>query len=114
MPHNLAVVKPGSREKIGAVAEKMSPEKFDGQGRAYIPDSPDILAATKLLEQGMKETLKVTAPNEEGSYEYVCTFPGHWPVMFGQLVVTKDVDAYLQKNPVAPAQATNPAHGHLE
>jgi len=114
MPHNLVVVKPGSREKLGAVAEKMSPEKFDGQGRAFIPDSPDILAATKLLEQGMKETLKLTAPTEEGSYEYVCTFPGHWPVMFGQLVVTKDVDDYLLKHPVAPDQPTNPAHGHLE
>ncbi|MBL9128746.1 MAG: discoidin domain-containing protein, partial [Verrucomicrobiales bacterium] len=114
MPHNLVVVKPGSRERIGAVVDKMSPEKLDGRGRAFMPDSPDILAGTRLLEQGMKETLQVTAPAEEGQYEYVCTFPGHWPVMWGYLIVTKDVDDYLQKNPVAPIQPTQPAHGHLE
>ncbi len=114
MPHNLVVMKPGAREKLGPIVDKMSPEKFDGQGRAFVPDSPEILAATKLLEQGMKETLKLTAPSEEGIYEYVCTFPGHWPVMWGTLVVTRDVDDYLQKNPVAPNQPTLPDHGHLE
>jgi len=114
MPHNLVVVKPGAREKLGAIVDKMSPERLDRQGRAFVPNSPDILGATRLLEQGMKETLKLTAPVEEGTYEYVCTFPGHWPVMWGYLVVTKDVDAYLQKNPVAPIQPTNPAHSHLE
>ncbi|MGE3311904.1 MAG: PVC-type heme-binding CxxCH protein [Limisphaerales bacterium] len=114
MPHNLVVVKPGTREKLGAVTEKMSPEKLDNQGRAFVTDSTDILAATRLLEQGMKETLKLTAPSEEGDYTFVCTFPGHWQVMFGQLIVTRDVDAYLQKHPVAPIPATTAEHGHLE
>ena len=39
------------------------------------------------------------APAEPGDYEYVCTFPGHYVIMWGKLVVTKDVDAYLQANP---------------
>jgi azurin len=41
----------------------------------------------------------MTAPAEPGDYEYVCTFPGHYVIMWGKLVVTKDVDAYLQANP---------------
>jgi glucose/arabinose dehydrogenase/lysophospholipase L1-like esterase/azurin len=114
MPHNLVVVKPGSREKVGLAADKMSPERLDRQGRAFVPNSPDVLGATRLLEQGMKETLKLTAPTDAGTYEFVCTFPGHWPVMWGTLIVTQDVDDYLEKNPVAPIQPVNPDHGHLE
>jgi len=102
MPHNFVVVKAGSREKVGNAAMTLPPTKLDGQGRAYIPSSPDILAATKLLEPGQKQTLQLTAPKEEGEEEYVCTFPGHWMIMWGKLVVTKDVDAYLQAHPDAP------------
>jgi hypothetical protein len=85
------------------MADKMQPDKFDGQGRPFVPESPEILAATKLLESGIKATLTLTAPAAEGDYDYLCTFPGHWPAMWGRLVVTKDVDAYLQMHPVADA-----------
>jgi hypothetical protein len=56
----------------------------------------------------------MTAPNEEGLYEYVCTYPGHWMVMWGQLVITKDVDSYLDKNPmpVQTTQASAAEHSH--
>jgi glucose/arabinose dehydrogenase/azurin len=103
MPHNLVITKPGGREKVGPMADKMQPDKFDGQGRPFVPESPEILAATKLLEAGIKATLTLTAPAAEGDYDYLCTFPGHWPAMWGRLVVTKDVDAYLQMHPVADA-----------
>ena len=43
----------------------------------------------------------MTAPAEPGDYEYVCTFPGHWTIMNGLLVVTKDIEAYLKANPTA-------------
>jgi hypothetical protein len=66
-----------------------------------------------MLETGQSETLRIRPIREEGVYEYVCTFPGHWTVMYGQLVVTKDVDAYLKANPaVAAAPAPAPAHNH--
>ena len=93
--HNFVIVKPGTKEKVGTASATMTPDKLDGQGRAYLPNSPDILAATKLVEPGQKETLKFTAPNEEGEYEYVCTIPGHFAIMNGKLIVTKDVDAWL-------------------
>src|SRR5439155_19150114 len=70
MPHNLAVVKPGTREKVGLAAATMKPDELDGQGRAYLPQTTDILAATRLLEPGQKETLKLTAPAQEGDNEY--------------------------------------------
>jgi hypothetical protein len=51
----------------------------------------------------------MTAPGKEGEYEYVCTFPGHWMLMWGKLIVTKDVDGYLQANPQTPPGASTAA-----
>ena len=69
----------------------MTPDKLDKQGRAYLPAAfeKDIIAATKLMEPGQKEQLKVRAPNRPGDYEFVCTFPGHALIMWGTLTVTK-------------------------
>jgi azurin len=106
MPHNFVIIKPGTRQSVAEAAQSMAPTSLDKEGRAYIPkNNNDVFAATKTLEPGQKEELKVTAPNKEGEYEYVCTFPGHWPLMWGHLVVTKDVDAYLEAHPQAPPTA---------
>lgn len=112
MPHNLTIVKPGARERIGKAAMTMKPDQLDPAGRAYVPASPDLLAATKLLENGQRETLKVTAPAEEGDYEYVCTYPDHWQVMWGRLIVTRDIDAYLRGHPESAPPPPAPAHNH--
>jgi hypothetical protein len=109
MPHNLVVVRPGAREKVGIAAMALTPEDRDTRGRAYVPESADIVAATKLLETGQTESLRVPAQRTEGVYEFVCTFPGHWTVMYGQLVVTRDVDAYLKANPTAAAAKVSAA-----
>jgi glucose/arabinose dehydrogenase/azurin len=111
MPHNLVVVRPGKRDAIGTRAAAMKPEEIDRRGRAYVPWSDDILGATKLLDAGQRETLKLNAPQQQGDYEYVCTFPGHHQVMWGWLIVTKDVDAYLQANPDVKVLAS-PAAAH--
>jgi len=112
MPHNFVVVKPGTRQSVATEAQSMGPTSLDKEGRAYIPkNNKDIIAASKTLEPGQKEQLKVTAPTKEGEYEYVCTFPGHWPLMWGRLIVTKDVDAYLQAHPQAPPTAPGAAAG---
>ena len=112
MPHNLVVVKPGTREKVGLAAMQMTPDA-DRQGRTYVPETLEVVTATKMVEPGRSESLRLTAAmvREEGVYEYVCTFPGHWTVMFGQIVVTKNVDAYLKANPAAKPAAPA-AHNH--
>ena len=104
MPHNLAIVKPGTRMKLAAQSATMRPDQLDSQGRAFMPHSSDILDATRLLEPAQREILKVTAPEKEGDYEYFCTYPGHAELMWGKLIVTKDVDSYLQAHPQAAAQ----------
>jgi azurin len=52
-----------------------------------------------MLEAGKSETLSVMAPEAEGTYQYVCTFPGHWAIMKGELIVTKDVKAWTAAHP---------------
>jgi putative heme-binding domain-containing protein len=94
MPHNVAILMPGALEEVGNAAEKM-PAEPDAEGRLYVPASPKVLHATKLVAPGEKTQLAFSAPDEPGDYPYVCTFPGHWRVMFGTLAVVKDVDAYL-------------------
>jgi azurin len=113
MPHNFCVVKPGTRATIGKITATMTPDQLDRQHRPYVPANPDILAATNLIAPGQSQTLKLTAPTAEGNYEYMCTFPGHWELMWGTLVVTKDVDAYLAAHPDAtPIKGPTSGHEH--
>jgi len=107
MPHNLVVVAPGARAEIGLAAMAM-PMTPDRAGRLYVPASEKVLGATRMLEPGQKETLKLYAPREPGIYEYVCTFPGHWTIMWGRLIV---VDASGQAPDAPAAAAPVPAAG---
>jgi len=88
LQHNFLLLKPGTKEKVGALADAMltDPEAMKKQ---YVPESPDILAKTKLVNPFGKEVIKFTVPDEPGDYPYICTFPGHWRLMFGTLKVTK-------------------------
>ncbi len=99
MPHNFVIVENGKHMDIGNAALTMPPDRLDGKGRAYLPKDFPIRDATKLMEPGQKEKLQIPAINEEGEHEYVCTFPGHSAIMWGKLIVTKDVDAYLAAHP---------------
>ncbi|MFO1448935.1 MAG: PVC-type heme-binding CxxCH protein [Opitutaceae bacterium] len=111
MPHNLVVVTPGSRPAIGTAATTM-PAVPDRAGRLYVPVDKAVLAATKMLEPGQQERLLLTAPQQPGAYEYVCTFPGHWPIMWGTLYVTENPDTF--QLPAAGAATASPpaAHAH--
>ncbi|MEO5915035.1 MAG: HEAT repeat domain-containing protein [Luteolibacter sp.] len=100
MPHNLVFVMPGTMQDVATAVQTQAPDKLDSKGRAYLLENdPRILDATKLVEAGKSETLHLTAPVKEGTYQYVCTFPGHWAIMKGELIVTKDVKAYLAAHP---------------
>lgn len=101
MPHNMCVVEPGKHLEVGMSTMVMPPDKKDKEGRSYMPDTKQfkVFAATKLLEPEQKEKISVKGIGKEGEYEYVCTFPGHSMSMWGKLIVTKDVDAYLAEHP---------------
>ncbi|MCU0791471.1 MAG: azurin [Opitutaceae bacterium] len=54
----------------------------------YLPaDRSSILARTKLLGGGESDTVVFTAPAKPGAYPFYCSFPGHFAMMKGKLVV---------------------------
>jgi putative heme-binding domain-containing protein len=102
MPHNLVITAPGAMAQVGELAEKMGPE---GPAKHYVPDTPKVLWATKLLLPGQAERLQFTAPAAPGAHPYVCTFPGHWLVMNGVMrVVAKGAASSLGEAPAAPSR----------
>ena len=52
----------------------------------YIPNSDEAIAYTKMLGGGESTTISFLAP-EAGIYTYICTFPGHYMMMRGELIV---------------------------
>ncbi|MDB4703781.1 GDSL-type esterase/lipase family protein [Akkermansiaceae bacterium] len=86
MPHNLVVVKPGAIEEIGTAADLMTAD-VKARAKDYVPASKKVLWSTNLLQPKERHELKFMAPAEPGEYSFVCTYPGHWRVMRGKLVV---------------------------
>lgn len=85
-PHNLLIVQPGAADEVGMAGNEMA-KTPDGLAKDFIPDSPKILHKTRMLNQGEREILRFTAPEKAGVYPYICTFPGHWLVMKGEMIV---------------------------
>jgi uncharacterized cupredoxin-like copper-binding protein len=87
LQHNVLILKPGTKEKVGALADALllNPKAME---MAFIPKSSDILHHTKLVNPGQSAVLKFTI-KEPGTYPIICTFPGHWRLMFADLVVEK-------------------------
>jgi azurin len=85
MGHNLVILKEG-----------VSPLKFGQKimGMGASPTNPlpkeslvNVIAATKLLGPGESEKLSFTAPKQAGLYQFLCSFPGHYAIMRGVMVV---------------------------
>ena len=91
--HNLVIVKPGALEEVGMAANEMAknPELADSD---FIPAEKKklIVANTPMIGPNRKQqvhVLRFQAPKKSGVYPFVCTFPGHWVVMQGQMVVAE-------------------------
>lgn len=84
--HNLVLVRPGSENEVGLLADQMAQDP-DAQANHYVPASDAVFFSTPLVNARQQVTLDFTAPETPGRYPYLCTFPGHWRVMKGVLVV---------------------------
>ena len=105
MPHNLLVVSPGKIRTIGEAAEEMATQP-GALGAGYVPDSDDVLFATKLLHAGEVDRLTFIAPKKPGAYPFLCTFPGHWRRMRGVMKVVPNLEKYLADNPLPDVTPT--------
>ncbi|AXE20651.1 hypothetical protein DR864_24380 [Runella rosea] len=104
MAHNLVFTKPDKRLSVVEAAIKMGDK---GQAANYVPESEDVLAASKILIPNTTQTFTFTAPSTEGAYPYVCTYPGHGYVMYGALYVTTKPLPPLATDPNIPPSRQN-------
>lgn len=74
MSHNLVIVSRGTN------LAQFARSSITARGNDYIaPDfESSIIANTKMLGNAEKEMITVTAPDEPGEYDIICTFPGHY------------------------------------
>ncbi|MEK9657285.1 MAG: plastocyanin/azurin family copper-binding protein [bacterium] len=53
----------------------------------HLPEHPAILIATPIVDPGKSATITFTAPSKKGEYTYICTYPGHYAMMQGVMIV---------------------------
>ena len=85
LQHNFILCKSGTDNKVQALAMAMLADP-QGLAKSYVPDSPDIIAHTKLVNQKESATIEFDAP-APGEYPYFCSFPGHSAIMNGKMKV---------------------------
>lgn len=88
VPHNWVLVKPGALERVGQMANRLIAEP-DAALRQYVPKTDDVLAYTDIVPPHGDFAIYFQAPTAPGRYPYLCSFPGHWMVMNGTLIVEK-------------------------
>lgn len=84
MSHNLVITRPGAREEVVAAALNLGD---NGMKMNFIPLSPKVLWSIPILSPEDTRVLSFVAPKEPGVYPYVCTYPGHGYMMFGEMQV---------------------------
>ena len=81
MGHNFVLLKPGV--DINDFAKKAMKAKDND----HIPaDSEDIIAYTEMIGGGQETSISFEAP-APGTYDFVCSFPGHVALMNGKFIV---------------------------
>ena len=86
VPHNWALLKSGTLQFVGQLANKLVADPA-GWARHYIPETEDVLVYTDIVPAKREFTVFFNAPGDPGRYPFLCTFPGHWMVMNGEVVV---------------------------
>ena len=75
------LLKPWGTSKVYGISDP------DYRGLRFIPNDKRIIHATKLLKKDTIQTLRFIAPKKPGKYPYLCSYPGHWTIMKGEMIV---------------------------
>lgn len=80
MIHNAVIIEAGKQTAVSDAALEA------GATAGYLPDASMYIAATSLAQPGETVELIFTAPTKKGTYQYICTYPGH-TAMKGLMIV---------------------------
>lgn len=81
MGHNFVVLAQGTD------VQAFSNAAIQAKANDYIPEgNENVLAHTKLIGGGESDTITFTL-KEKGTYEFICSFPGHSFMMKGVIIV---------------------------
>jgi len=85
MGHNIVILKEG----VSAIAFGGKALQAGANATNALPDTVkgDVIAYSQLLGPGESEIVKFIAPVKPGIHQFVCTFPGHYAMMRGVMVV---------------------------
>jgi len=83
MGHNFVLLAQGTDVAAFTTAGVTSPDT----DYVAAADAGKVIAKTKLLGGGESDSIEFAAP-APGTYDFLCTFPGHAAIMKGKLIVT--------------------------
>ena len=79
MGHNFVLLTQGTD------VAKFATAAMNEKANEYIPSS-GVIAHTELIGGGESTTIEFTAP-KKGTYDFICSFPGHYAMMKGKFIV---------------------------
>jgi putative heme-binding domain-containing protein len=85
VPHNWVLVKPGMLKMVGEMANRLIADP-DAVARNYVPKANEVLVYTDVVPPQGTMAIHFRVPSERGRYPFLCTFPGHWMVMNGEML----------------------------
>lgn len=81
MGHNFVLLKQGTEVPVFAAAAAAA-----GQSNDWIANEDQIIAHTKMIGGGQSTSVTFMAPTA-GTYDFICSFPGHSGLMKGKFIV---------------------------
>lgn len=73
--------------KRGVDVQEFAMEAIQANDNDYIPAGTNkVIVHTDMIGGGEETQITFTAP-KKGTYDYICTFPGHFGTMHGKLIV---------------------------
>ena len=93
--HNLVIVKPGALAEVGMAANAMARDPKNANSNFIPGDKKNLIIKSAPMigptRKSQVHVMRFNAPEEPGIYSFVCTFPGHWIIMKGDMVVANDL-----------------------
>ncbi len=105
--HNLVIVKPDAMSEVGMAANEMARDPRNANSDFVPPMKRNLILHASTDDRThavchMVHVLRFEAPASRVFIPYLCTFPGHWVVMNGVMVVANDpaaAEAMLAADP---------------